>query len=244
MAETPHYSHFVAPLFLGSAIVIFVCVIVGSVAAFRKAGRVTKFTAAGAALMVIGYSVLLFGVALASGDKTLPLGSRKYFCELDCHIAYSIESTQGASTLGPESKPITAQGRFVVVRLKTWFDEKSIAPFRGNGPLAPNPRVVFLVDDRGCSYQPAPQAAAALQVSSTPLDRTASSRRVVPDNIYLRSASGCWQPKAADYRRRSGNTSSGRSSKQPAARKNLSFAEPKGVRCRIPNSLSHFFSSS
>jgi len=119
--------------------------------------------------MVIGYSVLLFGVALASGDKTLPPGSRKYFCELDCHIAYSIESTQGASTLGPESKPITAHGRFVVVRLKTWFDEKSIAPFRGNGPLAPNPRVVFLVDDRGCSYQPAPQAAAALQVSSTPL---------------------------------------------------------------------------
>ena len=37
MAETPHYSHFVALLFLGSAIVIFICVIVGSVAAFRKA---------------------------------------------------------------------------------------------------------------------------------------------------------------------------------------------------------------
>jgi hypothetical protein len=169
MAETPHYAHLVALLFLGSAFVVFVGVLVAAVAAFGKAGRVAKFAAGGAALTGIGYAALLLGVALASSNKTLQPGSRKYFCEADCHIAYSIESAQDASTLGPEAKPITAQGRFVVIRLRTWFDENSIASFRGNAPLTPPLRSVKLVDDRGRHYLPVPQATAAVHAASTAL---------------------------------------------------------------------------
>lgn len=54
---------------------------------------------------------------------------------------------------------------------KTWFDEHSIAPFRGNDPLTPDPRVVKLVDDRGRDYLPRPQIAAELRVRSTPLSQ-------------------------------------------------------------------------
>ena len=118
MVETPRYAHLVALLFLSSAFVIFLCVFVAAVAMISKSARMAKSATAGAA-------------------RT---GSSKYFCEADCHIAYSIESVTEASTLGPETKPITAQGRFVIVRLKTWFDEYSIAPFRGNDPLTPDPR--------------------------------------------------------------------------------------------------------
>jgi len=169
MAETPRYAHLITLLFLGSAFVIFVCVIAAAVAAISKAGRAAKFAAGGAVLTGLGYFALLFGVALATGDKTLPPAEWKYFCEADCHIAYSIESAQEASTLGGEAKPITAQGRFVVVQLKTWFDQNSIAPFRGNAPLTPDARVVRLVDERGRRFPPLPQAGAVLHAASTPL---------------------------------------------------------------------------
>jgi hypothetical protein len=167
MAETPRYAHLVTLLFLGSGLVIFVCMAVAGVAAIAKAGRVAKFAAGGAAFMILSYCVLLFGVALASRDRTLAPGERKYFCEADCHIAYSIEGTQEASTLGAEAKPITAQGRFVVVRLKTWFDQNSIAPWRGNAPLTPEARTVQVVDDRGRRFLPLPLAAAAVYATST-----------------------------------------------------------------------------
>jgi hypothetical protein len=171
MAETPRYAHLVALLFLGSAFVIFICVLVAAAAMISKSARIRKFAAAGAALTGIGYLALLFVVALLSRDTTVPPGKSKYFCEADCHIAYSIESVTEASTLGPETKPVTAQGRFVIVRLKTWFDEHSIAPFRGNFPLTPNPRVVRLVDDRGRYYLARPQIAAELRVTSAPLSQ-------------------------------------------------------------------------
>jgi hypothetical protein len=180
MAVTPHYSHFVALLFLLSAFIVFVCLVIAAVATVRNARRLAKFAVRGAAIAGIGYAALLLGVALASPNKTLPPGKWKYFCEADCHIAYSIDSSQDASTLGPEAKPITAQGRFVVVRLKTWFDENSVASFRGNAPLAPNPRAVKLVDERGHSYLPVPQAAAVAGLRSTP-----PSQPLRPGESYL-----------------------------------------------------------
>jgi hypothetical protein len=169
MAETPRYAHLVALLFLGSAFVVFVCVLVAIVAAISKATRVAKFAAGGAALMATGYAAVLFTVAVVSSDKTLPAGDWKYFCEADCHIAYTIDSVQQTSSLGPEARPISAHGRFVVVRLKTWFDQHSIAPFRGNSPLTPDPRTVKVVDERGRYYFPLPQAAAVPRSESAPL---------------------------------------------------------------------------
>jgi hypothetical protein len=149
--------------------VVFVCVLVAIVAAISQASRVAKLAAGGAFLTATGYAALLFTVAFVSSDKTLPAGGWKYFCEADCHIAYTIDNVQTASTLGPEAKPISAQGRFVVVRVKTWFDEHSIAPFRGNSPLIPDSRTVQLVDGRGRYYFPLPQAGAVLRSDSTPL---------------------------------------------------------------------------
>jgi len=170
MAETPRYAHLIALLFLGSGFVIFVCLLLAIVAALRKAGKVAKFAASGAALTALGYAVVLFGIALATSDKTLPPGDWKYFCEADCHIAYSVDSVPEASTLGGEAKPITARGRFMVVRLKTWFDQNSIAPFRGDSPLTPNSRVVKLIDDRGRRYFATPDSAAAVRGTSVPMD--------------------------------------------------------------------------
>jgi hypothetical protein len=169
MAETPRYAHLVILLFFGSALVIFLCLLAAVVAAFRKTGKVAKFAALGAALGAISYTALLLGVALSTPNKTLPRGDWKYFCEADCHIAYAVDSVQEAATLGAEANRLTAQGRFIVVRLKTWFDRTSIAAFRGDSPLTPDSRVVRLVDDSGRQYLPAP-GAAAWSLPSTPLN--------------------------------------------------------------------------
>src|SRR5205814_8157158 len=101
--------------------------------------------------------------------KTLPEGRWKYFCEPDCHIAYSVASVRTAAMLGKETNQIQANGKFVVVRLKSWFDENSISKHRGNGPLAPVPRLVSLEDSSGRRYYPTQTKAAALQDASTAL---------------------------------------------------------------------------
>jgi hypothetical protein len=65
-----------------------------------------------------------------------------------------------------------AHGKFVILRVKTWFDERTISAHRGNGPLTPNTRKVLLVDDTGRSYAPSPEGQAAfarLGQGSTPL---------------------------------------------------------------------------
>jgi hypothetical protein len=102
----------------------------------------------GAALTVAGgYILLLCGVSLASREIVLTPGGWKYFCEIDCHLAYSLIGAQTTAAVGSELQQISARGRFVVVRVKTWFDERTISAHRGNGPLTPNRRKVVLVDD-------------------------------------------------------------------------------------------------
>src|SRR5262249_25632873 len=93
----------------------------------------------------------------------------KYFCEVDCHVAYSVQSSYTAATLGPEAAPIVAKGRFVVVKLETWFDQNSISKFRGDGPLTPGPRRVFLVHDAGQQVEPWHGGATTPLGAGTPL---------------------------------------------------------------------------
>src|SRR5262249_129060 len=59
-----------------------------------------------------------------------------------------------AATLGPEASPAVAKGTFIVVNLETWFDANTISRFRGDGPLTPGPRRVFLVNNAGRRFEP------------------------------------------------------------------------------------------
>jgi len=169
MAETPHFSHLIVLLFLGSAFVLFGALVVMAVAAIARARTVAKFAAGGAVLVILGYALLLIVAGLASRNKTLAPGGWKYFCEADCHIAYAIDNAHEAATLGPEAKPLVARGRFVVVRLKTWFDQNSIAPWRGDAPLTPNPRTVQLIDDAGQPYLPLSKVPSEVDAGSVSL---------------------------------------------------------------------------
>jgi hypothetical protein len=169
---TPHFAPVVVLIFLGTVSLIGASFLLLFYGAARRSSFFAKLGAGAALTMTTGYLLLLSGVSFASSEKVLPRGGWKYFCEIDCHLAYSLIGAQTAATLGPEMQQISGHGQFVVVRVKTWFDERSISARRGNGPLTPNPRKVILVDDTGRSFAPSAESRAVfarLGTRSTPL---------------------------------------------------------------------------
>lgn len=126
-------------------------------------------------LAVIG-GVIYFGTLLvfsfASREAVLLPGQEKHFCEIDCHLAYSILDTRQTKTLGSAPNQTTAAGTFYVITIKTRFDEKTIGAGRGDGPLTPNSRVVTIVDEQGNCFTPSAageQALSELDVRGAPL---------------------------------------------------------------------------
>src|SRR5260370_11454550 len=152
----PHFAPIVVLLFLGTVLFIGASFRLIFYAASRRSAFFTKLGSGAGVTIAAGYFLLLSGVSLASSEKTLPSGGWKYFCEIDCHIAYSLIGAQTAVALGPELQQVSARGQFVVVRVKTWFDDRTISAHRGNGPLTPNLRRVLLVANRGRRVAPSP----------------------------------------------------------------------------------------
>ena len=109
----------------------------------RKAARiVAMLTGAGAVV----YIALLFGCSLVSKQKVLARGQEKYFCEMDCHLAYSVVSVK---------EEASALGRRYVIALKTRFDETTISKSRPKDfPLTPSPREIELIDASGRMFAP------------------------------------------------------------------------------------------
>ena len=157
----------VGPLaLLGTAFVIFAAaiVLIQSMIA-RKRRRARLFLVV---LVVIagGYLAAVLAFSIASREKVLARGEEKHFCELDCHLAYSILNVSQAKTIANAPNQPVAKGAYTIVTLKTRFDETTIAPWRGNGSLYPNSRALTLVDDRGNRYGPSAQTGTPL---TTPL---------------------------------------------------------------------------
>lgn len=139
------------------------------------ARRLAAVTAAGGTL----YLAILFGLAAASRERTLPLGGRKYFCEIDCHLAYSVAGVDRPA--GPGG----ARDSVRIVQVETWFDPSTIASFRGNAPLTPNPRRAFLIDGRGRRFEVSSGATTALREK---LSRSVSFTRTLRPGESYRTA--------------------------------------------------------
>ncbi|HSP62859.1 MAG TPA: hypothetical protein VLQ90_07760 [Pyrinomonadaceae bacterium] len=158
--------------FLGTGLLFLVAALalVGSLVA-RKF-RFAKFVLI-AMLVIAGiYLGAMLAFSLAGREKVLARGEEKHFCEIDCHLAYSITNVRQIRTLGTAPNLSTAQGVYTIVTIKTRFDETTIAPWRGNGLLYPNNRVLTLVDEFGSMHTPsdaAQRALEAMQTSGTPL---------------------------------------------------------------------------
>jgi hypothetical protein len=171
-AFTPHFAPVVVLLFLGTALLLGVSFLVLFYGAARRSSFFARLGVGAVLTIATGYLLLLTSVSFASSEKVLPAGGWKYFCEIDCHLAYSLVGAQTAAALGPEMQQIFPRGKFVVVRVKTWFDEHTISAHRGNGPLTPNARKVVLVDDTERSFASSAESQstlARLGNNSTPI---------------------------------------------------------------------------
>ncbi len=143
-------GNFPAPLqalgFLGAATLtglLALVLVYGLIAGKPWVKRLAFVLAAEVAL----YLGLVFVFSVLSREQTLARGEEKYFCEIDCHLAYSVVNV---AELGKD----TSQ-RELAVTIQTRFDEHTISPRRPKeAPLTPNPREVVLLDAAGSTYAP------------------------------------------------------------------------------------------
>jgi hypothetical protein len=115
-------------------------------------------------VLLAGYGIVLLTASATSHEWSLAPGEEKYFCEIDCHLAYSVSGVTQMKTIAAANQQ-SASGTFYIVSVRTRFDEGTISPHRGDGPLFPSPREVKLVDDQGREYGIANEAQSALENS-------------------------------------------------------------------------------
>lgn len=158
---------------LGTAFVVGLAVIIVLHAVkTRRRGRAR--TVSLAALTLVGFYLLaMLAFSFVSREKVLAFGVEKHFCEIDCHLAYAVVNVVRTKTLGLPPHEATARGNFYVVTVRTRFDETTIGPARGDGPLAPNGREITVTDWEGNLYglsSEGQQALSAAGGAGTPLD--------------------------------------------------------------------------
>jgi len=126
---------------------------------FARKPKLARITTAIIGAGAILYLALLIGFSTASRATTLARGQEKYFCEIDCHLAYSI--------VDAKTHP---DGRYVIT-LRTRFDETTTSPSRPKDvPLTPSPREVRLLDGAGHEYIPVATEGTPLLTPLKPAD--------------------------------------------------------------------------
>src|SRR5882672_3968055 len=138
--------------FLGTGLLLLVIGLALIYSVIRKKFRLTKFALVTIALVTSIYLAILLIFSLASSEKVIARGEEKHFCEIDCHLAYSVMDVHETKTLGDAPNQLTAAGIFHVITIKTRFDENTISPHRGNALLYPNSRVVTISGEDGNQY--------------------------------------------------------------------------------------------
>jgi hypothetical protein len=121
-----------------------------------------RVTLVGLALVAFVYAGLVLAFSVKSEARVLARGEEKYFCEIDCHLAYSVVGVRRAKTLGAGGALRLARGEFLLVTLRTRFDANTISSGRGDGPLTPNPRAAFVRDAEGRAYEVSAEGRRAL----------------------------------------------------------------------------------
>ena len=176
MEYVPPLAPLVVLAFLGTAFLLAVLGAAFLAAALAKKRRIMFSILVGGACVLLIYGSILLAFSTFSKERTLQLGEKKYFCEIDCHLAYSVTSVEVARVLGSPPREARATGTYRVVTLRTWFDESTISPRRGREyPLSPNPRAIYVEDAAGRRYersQAAEDALTAMGRTSTPVTRS------------------------------------------------------------------------
>jgi hypothetical protein len=174
--------NFPAPLailgFLAAVGGLFIAVGAILILWFSRKTRLARWTAITVGCGATIYVALLIGFSVGSHTRTLAIGQEKYFCEIDCHLAYSVLKVNAQ----PEGTKID-----YTVTLRTRFDETTISASRPkDAPLMPSPREVRIVDGDGREYAPSSSDGTSLM---TPI-RPAESYTTMLNFIVPKDATG------------------------------------------------------
>lgn len=129
---------------------------------FARKPKIARWVAIGVGGCALVYFALLVGFSAASQSRMLAIGQEKYFCEIDCHLAYSVVDvkTQAEGTAAN-----------YIVTLRTRFDETTTSPSRPkDAPLTPSPREVRLIDSAGREYAPVSSDGTSLMTPLKPAE--------------------------------------------------------------------------
>jgi hypothetical protein len=140
--------------FLGTAFVLFVAGLLLIYSLVRRKFTLTRWTLLAMAIVAATYFSILLVFSFASSEQVLARGQEKYFCEIDCHLAYSIVDVTQSKTLGNAPTQVTARGSYSTITIKTRFDETTISRNRGDALLNPNSRAFAVIDENGKKYFP------------------------------------------------------------------------------------------
>jgi hypothetical protein len=156
--------NFPAPLavmgFLAASLGTFAAIAAVVIFWFARKPRLARVAAFAIAGGVVVYLALLLGFSAGSHETLLGRGQEKYFCEIDCHLAYSVVDVKTQEQGAADD---------YVVTLRTRFDETTTSPNRPkDAPLTPSPRQVLLLDDAGHRYDVVSSAGASLMMPLTP----------------------------------------------------------------------------
>jgi len=156
--------NFPAPLavlgFLAACVGLFAALAAVMIFWFARKPKFARGTAIVLGFGVVIYSGFLFGFSAGSRSKTLARGQEKYFCEIDCHLAYSIVDVKTQDV-----------GDFTdyEVTLRTRFDQTTTSPNRPkDASLTPSPREVWLIDGNGREYAAVSRAGTSLMLPLAP----------------------------------------------------------------------------
>jgi hypothetical protein len=129
---------------------------------FARKPKLARLVAMVAGTAAVIYLALLLGFSASSRSNTMALGQEKYFCEIDCHLAYSVVDVK--------RQPNTSSTDLFVT-LRTRFDETTTSANRPkDAPLTPPRREVRLVDGEGRMYSPISSAGSALMTPLKPAE--------------------------------------------------------------------------
>ena len=171
--------NFPAPLavlgFLGACGGFFVAIAAAVIFWFARKASVARRIAMTIGVVAVIYFAFLLTFSATSHEVALARGQEKYFCEIDCHLAYSVVDVKTQS--GAESNEYA-------VTLRTRFDETTTSPSRPkDAPLTPSPREVMLLDGNGHRYAPVSSEGSSLITPLAPAESYLTQLRFrVPKN--------------------------------------------------------------
>jgi len=155
--------------FLGVGLLEGLAIVAASVLFARGKRRFARGVLIGAAAVAGLYGAVLLLFSLTSREQVAARGEEKYFCEVDCHLAYAVVDVRGSKVLGNGPFQATARGLYRIVTLRVRFDPETISPHRPKDmALTPNPRSVRVVDASGMTYRPDPAGQRALETLDGP----------------------------------------------------------------------------